>query len=180
MFGSFEVVTNRPDLRLSKRGEGTKNGVGQRMLFLSTFEKPIDKKGRVSVPPTFRAVLASEQFSGVIAFPSVVHGCIEACSMNHMQKMYERIETLDPYSEERDAFATAILGGSVQLAFDGEGRIVLPEALLKAAGIKDAAVFIGKGHTFEIWSQEAFGKHAAQARETAKKQRGALKAGGNA
>ena len=150
------------------------------MLFLSTFEKSIDKKGRVSVPPTFRAVLAAEQFSGVIAFPSVVHGCIEACSMAHMQKMYERIEALDPYSEERDAFATTILGGSVQLAFDGEGRIVLPEALLERAGIKEAAIFMGKGATFEIWAKESFAKHEAQARETAKKQRGALKAGGAA
>ena len=29
-------------------------------LFLSTFEKQIDKKGRVSVPPSFRAVLAAQ------------------------------------------------------------------------------------------------------------------------
>ena len=150
------------------------------MLFLSTFEKSIDKKGRVSVPPAYRAVLAAEQFNGVIAYPSFVHGCIEACGMARMTKIYERIEALDPFSEERDAFATAILGGSVQLAFDGEGRIMLPESLLGRAGIKEAAVFIGKGATFEIWSKESFAAHEAAARDTAKKQRGALKAGGAA
>lgn len=150
------------------------------MLFLSTFGKSIDKKGRISVPPSFRAVLAAESFNGVIAYPSFVHGCIEACGMARMAKIYERIEALDPFSEERDAFATAILGGSVQLAFDGEGRIALPEALLERAGIKGEAVFVGKGATFEIWSKDAFAKHEQQARELAKKQRGALKAGGAA
>lgn len=150
------------------------------MLFLSTFEKSIDKKGRVSVPPAFRAVLAAESFNGVIAYPSFVHGCVEACGMNRMTKIHERIEALDPFSEERDAFATAILGGAVQLAFDGEGRIMLPETLLARAGIKDIAVFVGKGATFEIWSKEGFAKHETQARELAKKQRGALKAGGAA
>jgi len=150
------------------------------MLFLSTFEKSIDKKGRVSVPPAFRAVLAAEQFNGVVVYPSFVHGCIEACGMTRMQKMYERIEALDPFSEERDAFATAILGGSVQLAFDGEGRIVIPEAMLEKTGIKEIGVFIGKGATFEIWSKESFAAHEAQARDTAKKQRSALKSGGAA
>ncbi len=152
------------------------------MLFLSTFEKSIDKKGRVSVPPTFRAVLAAQPFSGVVAYGSFVHPCIEACGMGRMQKLYERIEQLDPFSEERDAFATAILGGSVQLPFDGEGRIVLPEALLARAGIKETGIFIGKGATFEIWSPEGFAKHETAARELAKKQRLALKsnAGGTA
>lgn len=150
------------------------------MLFLSTFEKSIDKKGRISVPPSFRTVLAAESFNGVIAYPSFVNGCIEACGMARMAKIYERIEALDPYSEERDAFATAILGGSVQLAFDGEGRIMLPEALLERAGISGEAVFVGKGATFEIWSKEGFAAHEQQAREMAKKQRSALKAGGAA
>ena len=148
------------------------------MLFLSTFEKSIDKKGRVSVPPTFRAVLAAQPFSGIVVYASFVHDCVEACGMDRMQKLYERIESLDPFSEERDAFATAILGGSVQLPFDSEGRVVLPEALIKKAGLENGCVFVGKGATFEIWAKDAFVKHEAQARELAKKQRLALKSAG--
>lgn len=150
------------------------------MLFLSTFEKQIDKKGRVSVPPTFRAVLAAQAFQGIIVYPSFVHECIEACGMTRMEKIYARIAALDPFSEERDAFATAILGGAIQLPFDSEGRVILPEALLEKCGITDAGVFIGKGETFEIWSRERFAAHEAAARELAKKQRLSLKATGGA
>jgi MraZ protein len=145
-------------------------------LFLSTFEKQIDKKGRVSVPPSFRAVLAAQNFNGMVAYQSFVHPCIEACGMERLEKLYARIEALDPFSEEHDAFTTAILAGSVQLAFDSEGRVVIPEALLKAAGITANGVFVGKGATFEIWAPEAFAKHQAAARELALKKRLSLKA----
>jgi MraZ protein len=144
-------------------------------LFLSTFEKQIDKKGRVSVPPTFRAVLAAQQFNGMIAYASFVHPCIEACGMDHLEKLNARIEALDPFSEERDAFATAILGGSVQLAFDSEGRVVLPEALLAKVGITGTGIFVGKGATFELWSPELFATHEATTRELALKRRLSLK-----
>ena len=35
-------------------------------LFLSSFEKKIDKKGRVSVPSTFRAALSGAHFNGIV------------------------------------------------------------------------------------------------------------------
>lgn len=144
-------------------------------LFLSTFEKQIDKKGRVSVPATFRAALAGQHFSGIIVYPSFVNPCIEACGMNRIEALYERIEALDPFSEERDAFATAILGGSMQLPFDGEGRVSLPENLLKESNITQHCVFVGKGATFEIWEPEAFAVYEAQSRKMAKEKRLALR-----
>ena len=91
--------------------------------------------------------------------------------MERIEKLSTRIETLDPFSDEYDAFTTTILGGSVQLAFDGEGRILLPETLIGLAGISDTAVFIGKGQTFEIWEPAKFAVHAAEARKMAHEKR---------
>lgn len=149
--------------------------MGSMALFLSSFEKQIDKKGRVSVPPAFRAALQHAHFNGVVAYGSFINPCIEACGMDRMEALHARIEALDPFSEARDAFATAILGGSVQLGFDSEGRIVLPEALLERASITGSCVFVGKGATFEIWEPAAFAAHDAAARDLAKAQRGVLK-----
>ncbi len=149
-------------------------------LFLSTFEKQIDKKGRVSVPPTFRAVLAAQQFNGMIAYASFTNPCIEACGMERIEKLYARIEALDPFSQEHDAFATAILGGSTQLAFDSEGRVVIPEGLLKKANITDTGIFVGKGATFEIWSPAAYAVQETKMRELALAKRASLKADGGA
>ena len=140
-------------------------------LFLSHIEKKIDRKGRVSVPSGFRAVLAAEAFQGVVVYQSFVNPCIEACGMSRIESLMQRIEALDPFSEEYDAFTTSILGGSVQIAFDGEGRIMVPEALLGSVGIKEDAVFVGKGNTFEIWEPKAFAEHAAKSRSLALEKR---------
>lgn len=148
-------------------------------LFLSTYTNKVDKKGRVSVPASFRAVLANQHFSGIIAYSSFVNGCIEATSMERIEKISEGIDSLDPFSNERDAFATTILGSSVQLAFDGEGRILLPSALMDTAEISDKAVFVGKGQTFEIWNPQKFEIYAEMAKKLAKEKRASLILPGN-
>jgi len=140
-------------------------------LFLSTFTNKIDKKGRVSVPAPFRNALSGQEFNGIIAYSSFINPCVEACGFDRIAKLSASIESLEPFSEERDAFATAILGGSVQISFDGEGRVMLPELLVVEAGIKEAALFVGKGETFEIWEPKAFEEYAARARALAREKR---------
>ncbi len=143
-------------------------------LFLSTYTNRIDAKGRISVPAPFRAALTTQAFAGIVAYPSFVHACVEACGMARIEHLSQSIEHLDPFSEERDAFATSILGGCVQLAFDSTGRVMLPPDLMEGARLKDKAVFVGKGQTFEIWSPEAFEDYAKQARVLAKEKRASL------
>ena len=141
------------------------------MLFLSSYTNKIDRKGRVSVPSSFRDSLIMETFNGIIAYTSFVNPCVEACGMERMEILSETIDNLDPYSETRDAFATTILGGCVQLSLDCDGRIILPKSLIEAAGLKDQACFVGKGTTFEIWSPENFKDYATNLSEIAKKER---------
>jgi MraZ protein len=144
-------------------------------LFLSTYHNKLDRKGRISVPAAFRTILSEQSFVGVVAYPSFIHPCIEACSMRHMERLSASIDALDPYSPERDAFASAILGAATPLAFDGEGRVMLPEALLAVVGHAEQLVFVGKGTLFEMWEPEAHRAHAAAARALATEKRGALR-----
>lgn len=148
------------------------------MLFLSTYHNRIDKKGRLSIPAQFRAALAAQEFPGIIAYPSPLHACVEACGMQRIMKINQRIEKLDSYSEERDAFATMLFGQSVQLAFDPEGRVTLPESLIKGAKLSEQVTIVGKGEIFEIWEPSAFEAHARQARELMKNKRLQLKGDG--
>lgn len=147
-------------------------------LFLSTFTKKIDKKGRVSVPAQFRAAMQDESFGGIVVYPSFIHSCVEACSMSRIKKLSDSIDNLDPFSEERDAFATTVLGASSQLQFDSEGRVTLPPELLEQSGITEDVVFVGKGQTFEIWEPKRFTEYSKNAREVALAKRSQLKLGG--
>lgn len=145
-------------------------------LFLSTFINKVDKKGRVSVPARYRAVL-SESGRGVIVFPSYTVPAIEACGEDFMEGLQERLGGFDPFSQERDDLALAIMSDSYELNLDGEGRIMLPEPLLSHAGISDSAAFVGQGDRFQIWEPEAAERYKHEARRRALQHRGRLTAG---
>jgi len=127
------------------------------------------------VPAQFRASLVNESFSGMIVYESFINDAIEGCDLERIKKISESIDNLDPFSEERDAFATAVLGGSMQLTIDGDGRVILPENLLKKAKIKDSVVFVGKGSTFEIWQPSKFEEYMVKAKKDAKEKRNLLR-----
>ena len=141
------------------------------MLFLSTYINKIDAKGRVSVPSSFRSLLTQHEFSGVIAYQSIGNQCIEGCSYDRIMHLSSSIDNLDPYSDEHDAFATIILGGSVKLPFDSEGRVILPESLIEFSKLEDKACFVGKGQTFEIWQPEQFKDHYEKSKTIAEQKR---------
>jgi MraZ protein len=147
-------------------------------LFLSSFVNKIDKKGRLSIPSPFRTSLAQESFAGIIIYPSFINPCIEACSYTRITKISDLIDGLDPYSSDRDAFATAILGGSVQLGFDSDGRVTIPAEMFAECNITDNACFVGKGQTFEIWNPDIYKDYFAKSREIAKNNRAVLAANG--
>ena len=144
-------------------------------MFLSTYENKLDKKGRVSVPASYRSYLSSLGYNGVICYPSFNNQSIEACSQDRIEKLSNTIDSLNPFEEKRDFFATSILSESINLQFDSEGRISLSSKLLKHAKIKNNMLFVGQGKTFQIWEPSIFEKFKAQARKKSNLYRASLK-----
>ena len=144
-------------------------------MFLSSYENRLDKKGRVSVPSSFRSFLNSMKFNGFVTYPSFTNSSLEACSKDRIEKISNAIDTLNPFEEKRDYFATSILSVSTNLQFDSEGRISLPSKLLNHAKIKNSMIFVGQGKTFQIWEPAIFEKFRASARKKANSNRSSLK-----
>src|SRR5581483_12278244 len=69
-------------------------------LFLSTFVNKVDRKGRVSVPATFREALAGQAFNGIVAYRSFKLPSVEASGIDRMEEMSARIAALDEFSED--------------------------------------------------------------------------------
>jgi MraZ protein len=144
-------------------------------MFLSTYENRLDKKGRVSVPASFRSHLSNLGYNGVICYPSFNNQSIEAWPQDRIEKISNAIDSLDPFEEKRDFFATSILSESINLQFDSEGRISLTSKLLKHAKIKSSMIFVGQGKTFQIWEPTVFEKFKVNARKKANLNRASLK-----
>jgi len=136
-------------------------------VFLSSFVNKIDKKGRVSVPASFRAVLGSDA-PGIVVFRSLQHDALDGCSIAHLELLSESLEKLDLSPETFELIETTIFGGSVQIPFDSEGRVILPPHLAAAVGITEEVAFVGRRKTFQLWNPEKRAAHDDAARSAAR------------
>ena len=127
------------------------------------------------MPATFRSHLSSLGYSSFISYPSFNHSSLEACSQDRIEKLSNTIDSLNPFEEKRDYFATSILSESVNLQFDTEGRVSFTEKLLNHAKIKNNILFVGLGKTFQIWEPNIFAKFKITARKQAYQNRSKLK-----
>tara|TARA_B100001123_G_scaffold370935_1_gene433731 strand:+ start:188 stop:658 length:471 start_codon:yes stop_codon:yes gene_type:complete len=124
-------------------------------LFLSQYKNQIDKKGRVSLPSAFRNILPSKSKNEIILFKSLKFKAIDGCSYERINKIAERIETLDIFSDDQDDFSTSIFSEVTPTSLDKEGRFLIPDILKDYSNIKDQVTFIGQGHYFQIWEPNA-------------------------
>ncbi len=149
----------------SDRDDGSKLGAwdGPMPLFLNTHINKVDRKGRVSVPASFRAALAAQSAVAIVAFPSFRAPAIEVVDRQRMEQFSDSADQYAQFSDTHDDLSLAIFSNAEELAFDGEGRVMLPQSLADHAHITTLAAFVGLGRTFQIWSPETFERHKQSA-----------------
>ena len=145
--------------------------------FVSTFTNKIDTKGRVSVPASFRTVLAKDGLDGIYCYPSLDAPALDAGGQRLIDKINGLVEGIPPYSDERDHLATALFGTSEILTIDQDGRTILSERLREHAGITSHITFVGLGEKFQMWEPACFETHLAEARQKVRDLRKLLGAG---
>ena len=140
-------------------------------LFLSKFKNKIDVKGRVSIPVSFRNILLKDVSQKMFCYPSLDAQAIDAGGQSLSNEIYALMDNLDPYSDERDYLSTALFGLSEELKIDNDGRVILSDALIDHAQIKDEVTFVGLGEKFQIWEPLKFESYLQQAQKKVKEQR---------
>jgi MraZ protein len=136
-------------------------------VFLSTFEKQLDGKRRLLIPQEFRTTENGAD-ARVFCFPSIEADCLEAGG-DHLFNLYvEMIRALPFGSEQRSALEWQVLGEQNRLAFDGGGRITLPESLCAEADLGETVMIVGLGDRFQIWNREKWAARRAEQRKLAK------------
>jgi MraZ protein len=154
---------------MSRRG-GWRREVGRGVQgemdrFVSHYTLRLDAKGRVSVPASYRAVLARDGFEDLYCYPALDRPALDAGGNALLNEIDTLIGGFSPYSDQRERFTLALYGTSETLKIDGEGRVVLSDALKAHAGITDTVTFVGLGHKFRIWEPGRFGAELAEATE---------------
>ncbi len=143
--------------------------------FLSTFTNKIDRKGRVSVPAEFRAVLSARKSTRILLFPAVHYAAVEGAGDDYLAELDRQIASLPPLSQERDDLMFSIKPSIRSFQCDPEGRVVLAEDLIDHAGLSELVCFVGIGDSFQLWNPEAWRVHRQAALARSRSLRGAVR-----
>jgi MraZ protein len=132
--------------------------------FVSHFTNRLDAKGRVSIPASFRQVLARDGFEGLYVHPALDVAALDAGGTQLIASIDQILSRFSPFSAEWEALSTALNGTSEILKLDGEGRIQITESLKTHAGLGEQITFVGLGHKFQLWEPERFKAQLAASR----------------
>ena len=124
--------------------------------FLGEFEKRIDAKGRVPLPPKFR-----EEFKegGVISYG--FDKCLIVYPTNEWIKHAETLSKLPEMRSKGRRLSRFIFSGAFPFELDGQSRIALPQVLRQYAGIRDTVIIAGVHDSLEIWSKGSWEQEKA-------------------
>lgn len=127
------------------------------MFLAGTHELTIDTKNRLSIPFAIRRKLDPEKDGHAFY---LVPGRRRGTLALYAEKYYERLRADQPHddslSDEAYAFRQFEYAHSALLDPDSQGRILLPERLLKKAGLQKEVMLIAVRDHLELWNREDF------------------------
>ncbi len=131
--------------------------------FRGKFTNGLDKKGRCSVPASFRARLGGD---ALVLRRSVSpdHLYIEAWPVSQFDAASRDTNPLNPLSPAQDAEDYAYIVDVAEVTPDPDGRIILPRDFIDYAGLTDEVAFLGRLNWFELWQPAAAERRIEEAR----------------
>ena len=125
-------------------------------MLSNNFKHNVDSKNRLFVPAKYREELG-ETF---VVSQSIRGNYLKIYSHAEWEKYIAPIKLLPrKTSEEALRF---LIGNSIEVSPDGQGRIVLPQSMLQFASITKGTVIIGCGDYAEIWAEESYDNNQAE------------------
>jgi MraZ protein len=107
-------------------------------------EYALDEKGRVVIPPKFRAAMGER-----VIVTRWIDPCLAAFSPIEWQSLEEKLRT-QPLKNRN--FVRLLLSAAEDCDLDRQGRVYLPPHLREYASIARGVTIIGMGNRLEIWS----------------------------
>lgn len=118
-------------------------------MFIGEYTHNLDDKGRLAIPVKFRNDLKK----GAVVTRGL-DNCLFLYTKTEWQKLAERLATLPISQADSRAFARLMLAGAMDVEFDKQGRIILPEYLREFATIKKEVIVAGLYNRLEIWDKK--------------------------
>jgi MraZ protein len=120
-------------------------------MLLGEHEHTLDDKNRLTLPAKLR-----EQLGGQVVVSRGLDGCLYVYTEGEWARLAERVGSLDPFSREARTMQRWFFASGSDAELDKQGRMVIPAALLKIAGIGREVTVAGVYDHLEIWDRAAW------------------------
>jgi MraZ protein len=121
-------------------------------MLLGEYEHTIDDKNRLTLPAKFR-----EQLAAGVVVTRGMDGCLYAWPAAEWRDRFEaRVSGLDPLQPDSRKLQRHFFSGAAEAELDKQGRIMIPSALLRYAGLSRDVVIAGVSDHLEIWDRETW------------------------
>lgn len=121
------------------------------------FEHQLDDKNRLRIPSKFKKELTGENGERSYSFFRGMNRCICVMADEDLDDLLSSVSE-EAISESNPASAM-IFSSIFSAEEDAQGRVVLPLALKKMAGIQKDVVTIGRGKRLEIWAADKYNEY---------------------
>lgn len=128
------------------------------VMFMGEYRHNLDSKNRLIIPSKFR-----DQLSASVYVTEWMDGCLAAYAEGEWSEMVTKLNKLPKTNAAARAYVRRITGKADECAIDSQGRILLPQFLVRDASLKKGCVIIGVSDHFEIWSEEKYDAYEEQA-----------------
>ena len=112
------------------------------------FQHTIDAKGRLFIPARLR-----EELGDVFFVTLSMEKCLSAYSSESWERFMEKIKAMPKAKQIK---MRPLFSHATKCELDGQGRILLVQALREFAGLGTNVTVIGAGECVEIWDSEAW------------------------
>jgi MraZ protein len=120
-------------------------------MFRGEHHYSLDDKGRIILPPGFRAALGARVV--------VTRGLDECVAVYSPQEWAKNEKKLRSLSVSRRDFVRFVLASAEDVELDRQGRMTIPSHLRDYAKIEREAVVVGLGTRLEIWNLQTWQRY---------------------
>ena len=124
-------------------------------MFRGVAQLNLDSKGRLAVPARFRDALTA-RCSGHLVVTADSDRCLLIYPLPDWEPIEQKLMALSSFNAQIRELQRRLVGYAEDVVMDSTGRILVPPALRNYALLEKAAVLVGQGHKFELWSKDGW------------------------
>jgi transcriptional regulator MraZ len=143
-------------------GGGSGDGDASRpAIFRGVSELVLDAKGRIAVPARHRDGLAAGG-NGRVVITADHGGCLLIYPQPTWEPIQARLMALSSFDDRIRSIQRLLVGHADDVEIDNAGRILVPPALRRYAGLDRRVVLVGQGQKLELWDDVKWQAQIAQ------------------